>query len=190
MKKLTTHFRSLGPKAGLVLGLSLVLVAGAAMAQTFTEPTQTAPNGNVTSVVDTSATTQTKSGDFWANTIGTTNGFCIGASCISAWPTLPTCAAGVPLVYSSTGVLQCAQTFSVTEPGACNGGFCQPTAPVAQELCASHSLNNVFSYQTAYANNSQSTKFCSDFNFSNSTWSCDGSCSNSCHDAISTVTCY
>lgn len=64
---------------------AFLIFAGASYAQTWTGPTQTAPNGNMPAPVNLGATQQTKSGNFWAGAIGTTNGYCIGASCINSW---------------------------------------------------------------------------------------------------------
>lgn len=86
--------------------LALVLSFGLSYVYAWTAPTVTAPNGNVSAPINTSATLQQKSGDFTvANFVASTVSvgatintnaitapqFCIGVSCITAWP-----AAGIP----------------------------------------------------------------------------------------------
>ena len=70
---------------GIALGFGLQFV------RAWTEPTTAPPNGNVGAPINTSSTAQTKAGGFTAETLtaatvtGTTQ-FCLGASCITAWP--------------------------------------------------------------------------------------------------------
>ena len=77
-------------KSFLPVFSAIILVAGIAYA-VWTEPTAAPPNGNVGAPINTSSTAQTKAGGFTAETLtaatvkGTTQ-FCLGASCITAWP--------------------------------------------------------------------------------------------------------
>lgn len=52
----------------------------------WTAPTVTPPNGNVSAPINTSATSQTKSGGLTVGSI-TAPQHCIGVSCITSWPT-------------------------------------------------------------------------------------------------------
>lgn len=65
-------------------GLVFALAAGVSYAQTWNAPGGAPPTGQMV-LLNTGATQQTKTGNFWANSIGTTNGYCIGLSCISSW---------------------------------------------------------------------------------------------------------
>jgi hypothetical protein len=80
--------RLLTESARLVLGVLVCasVVAGVAYAASMTEPTTNPPTGNVAPPVNVGVEYQEKTGDFWADAIGSTDGFCIGASCITAWP--------------------------------------------------------------------------------------------------------
>ena len=77
-------------KTFLPVFAAIILVAGIAYA-VWIEPTTAPPNGNVGAPINTSSTAQTKAGGFTAETLtaatvtGTTQ-FCLGASCITAWP--------------------------------------------------------------------------------------------------------
>lgn len=62
----------------LVTAVSLAVFA-------WTDPTQSPPNGNVATPINVGSTAQVKSGNLWAASMGTDNGFCIGASCITSW---------------------------------------------------------------------------------------------------------
>jgi len=86
---------------GIALGFGLQFV------RAWTEPTTAPPNGNVGAPINTGATAQTKAGGFTAETLtaatvtGTTQ-FCLGASCITAWPsggTVPAPDPGPYLLY-------------------------------------------------------------------------------------------
>ncbi|MBY0539114.1 hypothetical protein K2P56_01600 [Patescibacteria group bacterium] len=72
----------------LVLGVLVCasVIAGVAYAANMTEPSTNPPAGNVAPPVNAGVEYQEKTGDFWADSIGATDGFCIGASCITAWP--------------------------------------------------------------------------------------------------------
>ena len=74
--------------AGIV---SAVVLFSAMSVFAWTGPTATPPGNNTAAPLDTSATSQTKAGDIAvhnisAASVGTTVGFCIGASCITSWP--------------------------------------------------------------------------------------------------------
>ena len=64
----------------------LFLSMGVQYAFAWTGPTQAPPSGNTPAPINVSATSQIKSGDLWARAIGSDNGYCIGSSCITAWP--------------------------------------------------------------------------------------------------------
>ena len=65
--------------------LSFLLLTGAAYAQSFAPSTGTFPNGNAKLPGNAGSAFQEKTGDFWASLIGSTNGYCIGTDCITAW---------------------------------------------------------------------------------------------------------
>ena len=69
-----------------VLILALILSLGVSYAFAWTGPTASAPNNNTPAPVNVGGTFQSKSGDLWANSMGTNSGYCIGSSCITAWP--------------------------------------------------------------------------------------------------------
>ncbi len=64
----------------------LLILATTAYAANYSNSASVPPGGNPPALVDLSATYAEKTGGFWADSIGTTNGFCIGASCITSWP--------------------------------------------------------------------------------------------------------
>ena len=76
----------------LVIGLSLA--ATVSYLNAWTEPTQTAPEGNVSAPInvggDPSGLPQVKTGNIEANSLSAVgmiaNQFCIGSDCITAWP--------------------------------------------------------------------------------------------------------
>ncbi|MBI5400493.1 MAG: phage tail protein [Candidatus Yonathbacteria bacterium] len=95
-----------------ISSLALVLSFGLSYVYAWMAPTVTPPGGNVSAPINTSATLQQKNGDFTvqnflANTMtvgGTINAnaitapsFCIGTSCINAWPGVP---AGAVLFFN------------------------------------------------------------------------------------------
>jgi len=90
-------------KTFLPVFAAIILVAGIAYA-VWIEPTTAPPNGNVGAPINTSSTAQTKAGGFTAETLtaatvtGTTQ-FCLGASCITAWPSGGTAPAPDPGPY-------------------------------------------------------------------------------------------
>src|SRR3990167_6365008 len=84
-----------------ILALALALSLGATLVYAWTGPTATAPSGNTATPINTSATSQVKSGGLWLGSLGTDGGaifggsvtspqFCLGASCVSSWPPGPT----------------------------------------------------------------------------------------------------
>lgn len=94
--------------------LALVLSFGLSYVYAWTAPTLNPPAGNVSAPINTSATLQQKSGDFTvanlvANTMtvgATINAnaitapkFCLGVSCITAWPGVP---AGAVMYFNLT----------------------------------------------------------------------------------------
>jgi hypothetical protein len=140
-----------------------------------------------------SSTFQQDDGRMNAHTVGASNGYCIGAnkstgSCITAWLTPPACPNGGMLTYNSSGTPVCANIVSITEPGSCSNGYCSPNQPVAQALCMANGYGTLLGYKTGYGKGG-TTKYCGDYNFSTNQWGCDGSCSSSCTDAITSVTC-
>lgn len=70
--------------------IAVFVVGGVALAQTsFTQPASAPPGGNVSAPVNVGAAFQQKVGQLWAKSMGTDDGYCIGDSCITAWPTNP-----------------------------------------------------------------------------------------------------
>lgn len=67
--------------------LALSLSFGLSFVYAWTTPAVTAPGGNVAAPINTSATTQTKTGDLTVNKISA-NTHCIGADCRTAWPSV------------------------------------------------------------------------------------------------------
>lgn len=67
-------------------------------------PTQTAPSGNTATPINVSSASQVKAGSFWADTIASTVGFCIGASCITNWTYSQWTIVGAIVHYSSGNV--------------------------------------------------------------------------------------
>ncbi len=69
--------------SSLALGITIGITASVFA---WTGPTAAPPSGNTAAPINVSATSQVKSGGFWASSVGSDNGFCIGSSCITAWP--------------------------------------------------------------------------------------------------------
>lgn len=70
--------------------IAVFVVGGVAFAQTsFTQPASAPPGGNVSAPVNVGSTFQQKIGQLWAKSMGTDDGYCIGDSCITAWPVNP-----------------------------------------------------------------------------------------------------
>jgi hypothetical protein len=82
------------------LSAALVLAFSVSQVSAWTGPTQAPPAGNTASPINTSLTSQVKAGGLWTASMGTDAGYCIGASCISAWPTSPWTLAGTDLYYN------------------------------------------------------------------------------------------
>jgi hypothetical protein len=68
----------------VVLGFFLVFTF--VSAANFSEPGSNPPAGNAAAPLHVGITDQTKAGDFWADSVGSNDGFCLGADCLSAWP--------------------------------------------------------------------------------------------------------
>ncbi len=81
-----TNFKHEIWRSAKVLTIALFLSVGVSYAFAWTGPTQAPPSGNTPAPINVSATSQIKSGDLWARAIGSDNGYCIGSSCITAWP--------------------------------------------------------------------------------------------------------
>lgn len=84
-----------------ILALALALSLGVSIVYAWTGPTATAPGGNTPTPINTSATSQVKSGGLWLGSLGTDGGavfggsvtspqFCLGAACVTSWPPGPT----------------------------------------------------------------------------------------------------
>lgn len=69
-----------------VTTLALILSFGISSVYAWIAPTATPPSGNVSAPINTSATAQTKTGGLTVGSI-TAPSHCIGASCLTAWPT-------------------------------------------------------------------------------------------------------
>ncbi len=76
----------------LALGVAICasVVVSVTYAASLTAPTGTAPSNNVPAPVNVGSEYQEKTSDFWADSIGSTDGFCIAGSCITEWPTYAT----------------------------------------------------------------------------------------------------
>jgi len=110
-------------KTFLPVFAAIILVAGIAYA-VWIEPTTAPPNGNVGAPINTSSTAQTKAGGFTAGTLtaatvtGTTQ-FCLGASCITAWPSR-----GVSCGWNGEFKLVCGgRTFGFSTVYVCSNGI-------------------------------------------------------------------
>ena len=97
-----------------ILILAIAFSLGASLVYAWTGPTATAPNGNTATPINTSATSQVKSGGLWLGSLGTDGGaifggsvtspqFCIGASCVASWPPGPTGPTGATGATGATG---------------------------------------------------------------------------------------
>lgn len=90
---MSSFFQRLGIEViRLALGVAIcaTVVVSVTYAASLTAPTATAPSSNVPAPVNVGSEYQEKSGDFWADSIGSTDGFCIAGSCITEWPTYAT----------------------------------------------------------------------------------------------------
>lgn len=67
---------------GIALGLAIQFV------RAWTEPTSAPPDGNLGAPINTSDLAQTKEGDLKSGGTITASKFCLGASCITSWPTM------------------------------------------------------------------------------------------------------
>jgi len=111
-------------KTFLPVFAAIILVAGIAYA-VWIEPTTAPPNGNVGAPINTSSTAQTKAGGFTAETLtaATVKGtkFCLGASCITAWPSGGT----VPAPYTPPACECSMGTFGERgyPPVPCGGSY-------------------------------------------------------------------
>lgn len=86
IKKILTASR----KPALTVFIAIFAVSGVAFAQSaFTQPASAPPGGNVSAPVNVGTVFQQKLGQFWAKSMGTDDGYCIGDSCITEWPTNP-----------------------------------------------------------------------------------------------------
>jgi len=83
----------------LIIGFSYATIAVA-----WTAPTQSPPNGNVSGPLNISSTGQVKAGSLWAASVGADSGYCIGGSCITAWPVFPWAFAGANIYYTSGNI--------------------------------------------------------------------------------------
>ena len=110
-------------KTFLPVFAAIILVAGIAYA-VWIEPTTAPPNGNVGAPINTSSTAQTKAGGFTAETLtaatvtGTTQ-FCLGASCITAWPR-----GGVSCGWGGEFKVVCGgRTYGISTVYVCSNGI-------------------------------------------------------------------
>ncbi len=110
-----------------VLFLGLLLALGISYVQaTWVGPTATPPGNNTTAPVNIGSLFQQKTGDFWAKSVGSDNGFCIGISCITGWP--QSCPAGQAIsAISTTGAVTC-----VSAGGGGGGGLATSSLPMAK----------------------------------------------------------
>ena len=84
--------RFITESARLALGVLICtsVVAGVAYAANLVEPTASPPGSNMSAPVNVGSVYQEKTGDVAVDSIGSTGGFCIGASCITSWPAYST----------------------------------------------------------------------------------------------------
>lgn len=66
--------------------VGFLMVFGIVSAANFAEPGTNPPSGNTNAPLNVGSTDQTKTGDFWADSVGSNDGYCIGTSCITEWP--------------------------------------------------------------------------------------------------------
>lgn len=86
MSELLKRFVTESARLALGVLVCVSVVAGVAYAASMTEPSTNPPTGNVAPPVNVGVAYQEKSGDFWADSIGSTDGFCIGEDCVTEWP--------------------------------------------------------------------------------------------------------
>lgn len=84
MKDKTYHTEEL-LRGTLTVFLSLLVLGSSAFAANYSNSLSLPPAGNPPALINSSATYDEKKGGFWADAIGTTDGFCIGESCITEW---------------------------------------------------------------------------------------------------------
>ncbi|MBI3572546.1 hypothetical protein HY091_03385 [Candidatus Kaiserbacteria bacterium] len=157
--------RSLG-KIALTAATLLLLAAGVSYAQsTWTEPSQSPPDGNVSAPVNVGSIFQQKTGDFWAAKVGSDNGYCIGPSCITAWPVVPPYQTDIAVTKS------------------CNGYGCLSDAVTAAKLCQ---LSG-YSHLVSAVSGGSYVHVCA---WQGTGWGCDQSCTTSCrHTELTRVSC-
>lgn len=69
-----------------VVFFTLLIATSVSLAANFSEPGSTPPAGNATTPINVGSDSQVKTGDFWADSVGSNDGYCIGADCITDWP--------------------------------------------------------------------------------------------------------
>ncbi len=70
----------------LVVLFSFLIFASISLGADFSDPQSSPPSDNVATPINVGSDSQVKTGDFWANSVGSNDGYCIGADCITDWP--------------------------------------------------------------------------------------------------------
>ncbi|HET8581402.1 MAG TPA: tail fiber domain-containing protein [Candidatus Paceibacterota bacterium] len=123
----------------------------------WTGPTASAPSNNVSAPINVGSTAQIKTGGFWASSIGSDSGYCIGSSCITSWPSASTdlwTKSGSSIYYNTgnvgIGVTSPYFALQVDQPSATGGGIAVSTS--GQDGSALNGISNRYSYtQTSSA---------------------------------------
>lgn len=71
---------------GAIAVIGFLLVFSIVSAANFSEPGSNPPTNNTNAPLNVGSTDQTKTGDLWADSVGSNDGYCIGTSCITEWP--------------------------------------------------------------------------------------------------------
>jgi hypothetical protein len=121
-----------------VLFLGLLLALGISYVQAaWVGPTATPPGNNTTAPVNIGSLFQQKSGDLWARSMGTDNGFCIGKSCVTGWP--QSCPSGQAINEISTnGAVTC-----VAASGGTGGSLAGKSCPSGQYVSGVDAVGNL-----------------------------------------------
>jgi hypothetical protein len=150
-----------------IIALAVALSFGLSYVYAWTAPTSLPPGGNTSAPINTATSTQIKSGalgvtNFVANSVtvgGTPNAgavtspkFCIGASCITAWPAgggaVTSIIAGTGITVSPTGGTG-AVTVNATASAGTSIYSCPSyyTAPCGGNTCTGFSTASTCSYR-------------------------------------------
>jgi hypothetical protein len=84
MQLATSKFGILRDVSVVIIGM--FILGTFAFAANFSDPISTPPAGNTAVPLNVGSADQTKSGDFWADSVGSNDGYCLGEDCITSWP--------------------------------------------------------------------------------------------------------